>query len=49
MSAYNRVSGPAQVFRQILLHFNRRLERHRVQVDKQFRQQAEAVALEVYS
>jgi thiol:disulfide interchange protein len=46
MPARDRVTGPAQVVRQILLHLYRRPKRHRVQVRVQFRQEAEAVALD---
>src|ERR1035437_2587803 len=43
--ARDRVTGAAQVVRQIRFHLRRRLKRHRVQVLIHFRQEAEAVAL----
>ena len=42
MSSRNRVPGPAQILRQVLLHLGGGLEGHRVQVRIEFRQQAEA-------
>lgn len=44
MPAYDRVSGPAQVLRQIHFHLRRRFKGHRVQMLAQFRQRADAVA-----
>ena len=44
MPASDRVTGPAQILRQIHLHPRRRLIRHWVQVLVEFRQQADAVA-----
>jgi hypothetical protein len=49
MTARDRVTGPAQVFRKIHLHLGRRPNRHRIQVLAQFRQEAQAVAFDVYS
>ena len=46
ITAGDRVTGPAQVVRQILLHLYRCPKRHRVQVRVQFRQQANAIALD---
>src|SRR5437762_13072008 len=45
MSTCDRVPDPAQILRQVLFHLHRRLERHRVQVLVEFRQEAEAVTL----
>jgi len=45
MSAGNRVPGPAQILRQIHFHLRCRVERHRVQVRIQLRQQADADAV----
>ena len=49
MPAGDRVTSPAQIRRQILLHLGRGLIRHGGQVRVKFRQQAQAVALDVYS
>ena len=46
MPARDGVAGPAQILRQIHFHLHRRLERHRVQVCKEFRQQPDAVAFD---
>ena len=46
MPASDRVTGPAQILRQILFHLGGGLIRHRVQVLIQFRQKAEAVAFD---
>ena len=46
MPARDRISRPAQIFRQVLLHAGRRVERYRVQVRVEFRQEAEAVAFD---
>jgi hypothetical protein len=40
MASRDRVTGPAQILCQVHLHQDRRLERHRVQVLMQFRQEA---------
>ena len=45
MPASDRVTGPAQILRQILFHLGGGPIRHRVQVLIQFRQEAESVAL----
>lgn len=44
MPACDRVSGPAQIFRQIHFHLRRCFIRHRVQVGVKFWQRADAVA-----
>ena len=44
MPASDRVPGPAQVLGQVHFHLGGGLERHRIQVRVQFRQQADAVA-----
>ena len=46
MPAGDRVTGPAQILRQILFHLGGGLIRHWVQVLIQFRQKAEAVAFD---
>jgi hypothetical protein len=46
MPSRDRISSPAQILRQILLHLDGRLEGHRVQMLKQLRQKAEAVAFD---
>jgi len=45
MPACDRVTDPAQILCQILLHLRRRIKQHRVQVRVKLRQQADAVAL----
>ena len=45
MPARDRVPGPAQILRQIDFHLHCRLERHRVQVRVEFRQQPDTVTL----
>jgi hypothetical protein len=46
MPARDRVTDPAQILRQIHFHLRCRFIRHRVEVIAQFRQAAEAVALD---
>jgi hypothetical protein len=46
MPAHDRISRPAQILRQINLHLDGRLERHRVQMFVQFWQKVEAVAFD---
>ena len=46
MPASDRVTGPAQILCQILLHLGCGLIRHRVEVRVEFRQEADAVAFD---
>ena len=44
MTPSDRITRPAQILRQVLLHLGCGLVGHRIQVRIQFRQEAEAIA-----